>query len=117
MEISGQYNHPTSKIEIESGRITNYKYPDGLYLNKSSLVTERIAFSCAIRPGSDGNLYAATGLTSQFLKINPSTGDIKLFTPPLPNVPFLGNLQPFNDLYDGGSGVSFVAPSSRLIRN
>jgi hypothetical protein len=102
-----------SKIEIESGRITNYKYPDGLYLNQSSLVTERIAFSCAIRPGSDGNLYAATGLTSQFLKINPSNGDIKLFTPPLPNVPFLGNLQPFNDLYDGGSGVSFVAHSSR----
>lgn len=98
-----------SKIEITSGRITNYKVPyspDQLYPNQSLPLTGRVAFACAIQPGSDGNLYAATGVRSQFLKINPSNGNIKVFTPPLPNVPFLGNIQPFNDLWDGGSGVS-----------
>lgn len=97
-----------SKIEIGSGRITNYKVPyspDQLYPNQSLPLTGRVAFACAIQPGSDGNLYAATGVRSQFLKINPSNGNIKVFTPPLPNVPFLGNIQPFNDLWDGESGV------------
>lgn len=100
-----------SKIEIESGKIKNYKVPyspDQLYPNQSLPLTGRVAFACAIQPGSDGNLYAATGTRSQFLKINPSNGNIKVFTPPLPNVPLLGNIQPFNDLWDGGSGVSIV---------
>jgi len=97
-----------SKIEPESGKITNYPVPyspDQLY-NASLPLTGRVAFACAIQPGSDGNLYAATGVRSQFLKIDPATGFIKVFTPPAPNVPFLGNIQPFNDLWDGGSGVS-----------
>jgi hypothetical protein len=97
-----------SKIEIGSGKITNYKAPcspDQLYTNQSLSLTGRVAFACAIQPGSDGNLYAATGIRSQFLKINPVNGNIKVFTPPVPNVPFLDNIQPFNDLWDGGSGV------------
>lgn len=101
-------DNTVSKIEIGTGRITNYKVPyspDQLYPNQSLPLTGRIAFACAIQPGSDGNLYAATGVRSQFLKIDPSNGNIKVFTPPLPNVPFLGNIQPFNDLWDGGSGV------------
>jgi hypothetical protein len=100
-----------SKIETGSGKVTNYKIPyspDQLYPNQSLPLTGRVAFACAIQPGSDGNLYAATGIRSQFLKINPSDGKIKVFTPPAPNVPFLGNIQPFNDLWDGGSGVSPV---------
>jgi hypothetical protein len=97
-----------SKVEVQSGKITNYPIPyspDQLY-NASLPLTGRVAFACAIRPGSDGNLYAATGIRSQFLKINPKSGLIKVFTPPLPNIPLLGNIQPFNDLWDGGSGVS-----------
>jgi streptogramin lyase len=97
-----------SKIEIQSGKITNYPIPyspDQLY-NASLPLAGRVAFACAIQPGRDGNLYAATGIRSQFLKINPKTGFIKVFTPPAPNVPLLGNIQPFNDLWDGGSGVS-----------
>ncbi|KAF3008468.1 hypothetical protein E8E13_004363 [Curvularia kusanoi] len=100
-----------SKIEIDSGHITNYKIPyspDQLYPNQSLPLTGRVAFACAIMPGSDGNLYAATGLRSQFLKINPSNGDIKVFTPPLPNVPFLGNIQPFNDMYGDDTGMWYT---------
>jgi hypothetical protein len=99
-----------SRIEIQSGQVTNFPVPyspDQIY-NVSLPLTGRIAFACAIQPGSDGNLYAATGVRSQFLKINPATGAIKVFTPPLPNVPLLGNIQPFNDLWDGGSGVGAV---------
>lgn len=98
-----------SKIDIESGKITNYEIPyspDQLYPNQSLPLTGRVAFACAIRSGKDGNLYAATGVRSQFLKIDPTNGNIKVFTPPLPNVPFLGNIQPFNDLWGDDSGVS-----------
>lgn len=101
-------DNTVSKIVISTGEITNYPVPyspDQLY-NASLPLSGRVAFACAIQPGSDGNLYAATGVRSQFLKINPSNGDIKVFTPPAPNVPFLGNIQPFNDLWDGGDGVS-----------
>ncbi|KAL1604245.1 hypothetical protein SLS59_004039 [Nothophoma quercina] len=104
-------DNTVSKIEIGSGQITNYKAPyspDQLYPNQSLPLTGRVAFACAIQPGSDGNLYAATGVRSQFLKINPSNGDIKVFTPPPPNVPFLGNIQPFNDLWDGGDGMWYT---------
>lgn len=105
-------DNTVSKIEIGSGKITNYKVPyspDQLYPNQSLPLSGRVAFACAIQPGSDGHLYAATGVRSQFLKINPLDGNIKVFTPPLPNVPLLGNIQPFNDLWDGGSGVSIPA--------
>lgn len=101
-------DNSVSKIEIQSGEVTNYPIPyspDQLY-NASLPLTGRVAFACAIQPGRDGNLYAATGIRSQFLKINPSTGFIKVFTPPAPNVPLLGNIQPFNDLWDGSTGVS-----------
>lgn len=98
-----------SKVDVNSGEITNYPIPyspDQLY-NATLPLTGRVAFACAIQPGSDGYLYAATGIRSQFLKINPRNGLIKVFTPPIPNVPFLGNIQPFNDLWDGGTGVSY----------
>jgi len=96
-----------SRVDIHSGQVTNYPVPyspDHLY-NSSLPLTGRIAFACAIHPGKDGNLYAATGIRSQFLKINPQTGFIKVFTPPAPNVPLLGNIQPFNDLWAGETGV------------
>ncbi|KAF2760422.1 NHL repeat-containing protein [Pseudovirgaria hyperparasitica] len=99
-----------SKIEIESGKVTNYKIPyspDQLYNTTNLPLTGRIAFACAIQPGKDGNLYAATGVRSQFLKINPATGFIKVFTPPLPNVPLLGNIQPFNDLWPDETGMYY----------
>ncbi|KAH7067629.1 hypothetical protein BKA63DRAFT_522531 [Paraphoma chrysanthemicola] len=99
-----------SRIEVESGKVTNFPVPyspDQLY-NTTLPLTGRVAFACAIQPGSDGNLYAATGVRSQFLKINPATGNVKVFTPPLPNIPLLGNIQPFNDLWDGGSGMWYT---------
>ncbi|KAH3971150.1 hypothetical protein HBI56_204330 [Parastagonospora nodorum] len=99
-----------SRIHINSGQVTNYPVPyspDQLY-NSSLPLTGRIAFACAIQPGKDGNLYAATGIRSQFLKINPKTGFIKVFTPPVPNFPFLGNIQPFNDLWAGETGMWYT---------
>lgn len=40
----------------------------------------RTAFACAIRPGNDGNLYAASGIRNQFLRINPTTRKIDVFS-------------------------------------
>jgi streptogramin lyase len=108
-------DNSVSRIDIQSGAITNYPIPyspDQLY-NTSLPLTGRVAFACAIQPGKDGYLYAATGLRSQFLKIDPTTGFIKIFTPPAPNIPLLGNIQPFNDLWPGDTGVG--SPSRMII--
>ncbi|QDS72785.1 hypothetical protein FKW77_005458 [Venturia effusa] len=46
-----------------------------------ALTNGRTALACAIRTGNDGNLYAASGLRNQFLRINPGTKKIDVFRP------------------------------------
>lgn len=40
----------------------------------------RTAFACAIRPGNDGNIYAASGIRNQFLRINTTSRKIDVFS-------------------------------------
>lgn len=61
--------------------------------------------SCSIQAGRDGMIYAAAGIKSQFLRINPTTMNITVFTPPYPNS-IAGNLEFFNDMYAAPDGVS-----------
>lgn len=94
-----------ARVDVQTGEVTEYDIP---FTNGPILTTPEIAgrgaLACAIQPGNDGMLYAASGIRNQFVRINPTTKKIDVFTP----TPFnpLGNLQPLNDLYAGPTGVS-----------
>ena len=74
----------------------------------------RTALACAIRSGSDGNIYAASGLRNQLVKIVPKTRKITVLGPNPPDI--LGNLLNFNDLWTGPEGVRlcFLGPKSYI---
>lgn len=75
---------------------------------------DRTEFSCAIRTGHDGNLYASNGLRNQLIRIVPSaTPSITAFTPQPYNA--LGDLQPFNDLYSSADGIYFTQTSGNVV--
>lgn len=117
---------------------TEYKIPYTIPGTNSpailpALTNGRTALACAIRAGTDGNLYAASGLRNQFLRINPWTKKIDVFSmlpdPSLfrnrkaheliiiapPNYNPLGDLQPFNDLTPGPTGMYFSQTTANLI--
>jgi len=94
-------------IDPNTGEVEEYSIPytTGPLLDLPD-IAGRGALACAIQPGEDGMLYAASGIRNQFLRINPKTKNITVFTPPPPNQ--LGDLQPLNDLYRASSGVRFL---------
>lgn len=109
------------RIDPHSGDIETFEIPFALdpILNATlpdplSSVAGRIALSCAIRPGRDGNVYSAFGTRNQLVRINPTTKHIDVFTPDNLLQP-LGDLQPFNDLYSAQDGIYFTQTSANLI--
>ncbi|MCJ1333384.1 hypothetical protein MMC10_010080 [Thelotrema lepadinum] len=99
------------RIDPANGNIETYTIP--FTLEPFTNVTlpsalGRTAFSCAIRPGDDGNVYASFGTRNQLVRINPSSKKIEVFGPPnLIDQP-AGDLQPFNDLYSSPAGIYFT---------
>ncbi|KAL8279781.1 hypothetical protein RQP46_007876 [Phenoliferia psychrophenolica] len=59
-------------------------------------------------------IYAAAGIKSQFLRINPTTKEITVFTPPYPNS-IAGNLEFFNDLYAAPDGMYFTLTTANVL--
>lgn len=70
--------------------------------------------ACVIRPGKDGNIYAANGLRNQLVKLDLKTEKVTVYTPP-GLLSALGNLQPFNDLWPGETGMFFSQTTANLI--
>jgi len=100
-----------ARIDPHTGEVEEFEIPyDGPGLQGGALLgvpdafLNRTALACAIQPGHDGNIYAASGLRNQFIRINPTTKKIDVFTPNPPNP--LGNLLFLNDLYAHPEGVS-----------
>ncbi|KAK0099458.1 hypothetical protein ONS95_004669 [Cadophora gregata] len=106
------------RVDPTTGAVTEYKVPS---VNVTNLrlgdLAGRAGFSCVIQPGSDGFLYAASGIRNELIKINPTTKDIKVFTPPstgeLPSV--VGNLEPFNDMWRGPKGMLYTQTTANVI--
>ena len=73
----------------------------------------RTALACAIQPGRDGNIYASNGIYNQLVRINPTTKKIDVFTPKPYNA--AGDLQPFNDLYAGPTGMYFTQTTGNVV--
>lgn len=71
--------------------------------------------ACAIQPGNDGNLYAASGVRNQFIKITLSSGQPKIKVFNTPKQGPLGNLQPFNDLWRGTDGMYFTQTTANKL--
>lgn len=97
-----------TRVDPETGEVEEFPIPyetaTGFSLIQD-LEPQRLALACAIQPGEDGMIYAAAGIRSQFLRIDPTTKEIKVYTPPPPNNP-LGNVLNFNDLWAADDGVS-----------
>ena len=108
------------RIDPSTGAIEEYPIPFTTPVSNQTIpgvpniVAERGAFSCAIRSGADGNLYAANGLRNQLIRINPTTRKIQLFTPP--GLGLLGNLQPFNDLYTSHDGMWYTQTTGNVFQ-
>ena len=94
-----------ARVDPNTGTVEEFDIPynTGPLLGLGD-IAGRGAFACAIQPGEDGMLYAASGIRNQFVRINHNTKNITVFTPPPPNP--LGNLEPFNDLWRGPKGAS-----------
>ncbi|KAK3060181.1 hypothetical protein LTS18_009135, partial [Coniosporium uncinatum] len=104
------------RIDPSTGHVDEYDIPYTTQALDYSVVPSlenRTAFACAIRPGTDGNIYAATGIRNQFVRVNVTTKKIDVFTPTPPNP--LGNLQPFNDLWTGPEGMYFSQTTGNVI--
>lgn len=97
------------------------EYPipyDGNALPLTNLPTggsigNREAFACAIRLGADGNMYSASGIRNQLVKINVQTKKMQILTPP--GIGSAGNLQPFNDLWTLKDGMLFTQTTGNVI--
>ncbi|CAK3922971.1 Hypothetical predicted protein [Lecanosticta acicola] len=77
----------------------SFPIPDAL-----QQIVDRTAFSCAIRNGADGNMYAANGDRNQLVRIRDQASEnpkIDVLGPVDPT----GNLFPFNDLYTTEDGL------------
>lgn len=97
------------RLDPNTGVVTDYPIPFTTPISNVSFpipgaaqaLIDRTAFSCAIRPGADGYMYAANGVRNQLVQINEKTKEIKVFGPVNPT----GNLFPFNDLYSADNGI------------
>ncbi|KAG4413582.1 hypothetical protein IFR04_013284 [Cadophora malorum] len=106
------------RVDPVTGEVTEYQVPSVNLPNpRLGDLGGRAGFSCVIQPGSDGFLYAASGIRNELIKINPTTKDIKVFRPPstgeLPSV--IGNLEPFNDMWRGPEGMLYTQTTANVI--
>lgn len=101
------------QINPTTNAIKEFDIPFTLPLlsNLSLPVYGGVAFApCVVRPGQDGAMYAATGLRNQLAKLNLTTGEVSVFTPPNALQP-VGNLQLLNDMW-GGPEDMFLSQST-----
>lgn len=77
-----------ARLDKYTGAIEEYDIPYTYPLNYNATLPHS-ALACAIQPGNDGNVYAATGLRNQFVQIKLPERTLKVFTP-----------EPYNPLGD-----------------
>ncbi|CAH0382764.1 unnamed protein product [Bemisia tabaci] len=76
-----------------------------------SRVLGKAALGCGIRPGLDGYIYATNGLYNQLIRVNTTTGEVKIAE----TSGALGNLDPLNDLSPAQNGVWFTMTTANKI--
>ncbi|GIZ44443.1 hypothetical protein CKM354_000764000 [Cercospora kikuchii] len=107
-------------INPANGAVTEYEIPFTTGASNTTLpitvpkpVGDRTAFSCAIREGADGNIYASNGVRNQLVQLRTRDKRIRIFQNP-PNV--LGNLFPFNDIYTDAQGMWVTQTTGNVLQ-
>ena len=113
--VSYQLTNKLGRVDPETGEVEEYDIPWTLPLLDVELpnVLGRTVLACVVQPGADGHLYAANGRRNQLVKMNVTTKEIEVLTPP--NYTPLGNLQPFNDLWTGPEGMWFTQTTANVV--
>ncbi|GIZ37116.1 hypothetical protein CKM354_000057600 [Cercospora kikuchii] len=107
------------RIDPNTGLVEEYPIPFTTPISNETIpiptiLGQRAAFSCAIRRGADGNLYAANGIRNQLVRINPGTRKIDVLQPP--GTGAIGNLQPFNDLYTSKDAMWYTQTTGNVFQ-
>ncbi|WPG97563.1 Hypothetical protein R9X50_00034000 [Acrodontium crateriforme] len=103
------------RIDPITGKVDEFDIPYTLPPLPTSVLPSqlqgRASLACAIQPGKDGNIYAASGVRNEFVRVNVKTKKVDVF--PTGNV--LGNLQPFNDITAADDGMYFTQTTQGLL--
>ncbi|MCJ1441974.1 MAG: hypothetical protein MMC23_002466 [Stictis urceolatum] len=115
--VSDQLVNKLARVDVTTGAVTDYPIPwtlPPLAENPlAGLAGGRLNLACVVRSGADGHLYAANGLRNQLVKMNVTTKDIEVLTPP--GLGPAGNLQPFNDAYTAEDGIYFTQTTGNVL--
>ncbi|PIB00445.1 hypothetical protein CB0940_01292 [Cercospora beticola] len=111
------------RLDPETGEVEEFPIPfspgignitiPGLNGAFGGLIQDRLALSCAIRPGADGKIYNTNGARNQLVQFDPATREFKLFQAP---VSPLGNLFPFNDIFTDDGGMWMTQTTANLLQ-
>lgn len=111
-----QFVNKIFRIDTNTSQIQEFEIPftqAPFPANVLPTLAGRTALACAIQPGLDGHIYASNGLYNQLVRVNVTTKQIDVFTPEPYNP--TGDLQPFNDLYRGPTGMYFTQTTGNVI--
>lgn len=125
-----QFINQLFSIDTVSGQVTEYPIPVTPFNQNNatpifslpgagiipSPLGDRLALSCAIRDGADGNIYASNGLRNQLVQLKTSDKSIRVFQTNEDGQSSnpLGNLFPFNDLWTDKDGM-WVTQTTGLV--
>ncbi|KAB8556624.1 hypothetical protein FH972_025660 [Carpinus fangiana] len=106
-----------ARIDPDTGEVIEFDIPWTTPLLNSTIPGTpkvKVALSCALISGYDGNLYASNGLRNQLVKMDLATKQVSVFTPSGLLQP-LGNLQPLNDVTAAPDGIYFTQSTGNFI--
>ncbi|KXT06076.1 hypothetical protein AC578_1366 [Pseudocercospora eumusae] len=108
------------RLDPETGEVEEFPIPFSPGIGNitipglnNGIIQDRIALSCAIRPGADGKIYSTNGLRNQLVQFDLGTRKFKLFQAPVNPA---GNLFPFNDIFTDDNGMWMTQKTANLLQ-
>ncbi|KAF7195754.1 Virginiamycin B lyase [Pseudocercospora fuligena] len=114
-----QFINQLFQLNPRTGKVIEYPIPFATPVSNATFGTipapfgDRTKFSCAIRNGADGNIYASNGVNNQLVQLRLRDKRIRLFQNPTNPA---GNLFPFNDLYTDSQGMWVTQTTGNILQ-